>query len=162
VGRTTRLPSLGKRGEGWVAGQALLVAAVFLSALAGRGWSGGYAIAAYAAGGTLIAAGLVLLAAGGLRLGTSLTPLPAPRPGGPLTASGPYALVRHPMYGGGILIALGWAIVFATIVGLGLTLALTFFLDVKSRREELWLTERFEDYEAYRQRTPRRFLPFLY
>ena len=160
--RRARLPALGRRGEGWVAGQVLLIAAVFLSALTGRSWSGGYAVAAYAAGGTLLALGLLLLAAGGLRLGASLTPLPVPRSGGALAASGPYTLVRHPMYGGGILFALGWTIVFGSIAGLGLTLALALFLDLKSRREEQWLAERFNDYEAYRQRTPRRFLPFVY
>ena len=66
------------------------------------------------------------------------------------------------MYGGGILFALGWSIVFASIAGLGVTLALAVFLDLKSRREEEWLTEHYDDYEAYRQRTPRRFLPFVY
>lgn len=162
MSRTARLPALGRRGEGWVVGQVLLIAAVFISALAGRSWSGGYAVAAYAAGGTLLALGLLLLAAGGLRLGASLTPFPVPRSGGALTATGPYTLVRHPMYGGGILFALGWAIVFASIAGLGLTLALALFLDLKSRREELWLSEHFDGYEAYRQRTPRRFLPFVY
>jgi len=145
-----------------VAGQLVLIAAVLLSALAGRSWSGGYAVAAYAAGGALLALGLLLLAAGGLRLGASLTPLPLPRSGGALEASGPYTLARHPMYGGGILFALGWSIVFASIAGLGVTLALAVFLDLKSRREEEWLTERYDDYEAYRQRTPRRFLPFVY
>jgi protein-S-isoprenylcysteine O-methyltransferase Ste14 len=138
------------------------MAAVALSALAGRSWSGGYAVAAYAAGGTLLALGLLLFAAGGLRLGASLTPLPVPRSGATLKDSGPYTLVRHPIYGGGILIALGWAIVFATIAGLVLTLALAVLLDLKSRREELWLAEHYDGYEAYRQRTPRRFLPFLY
>ena len=162
MSRTTRLPALGRRGEGWVAGQLLLIAAVFFSALAGRGWSGSGAAAEYAVGGTLLALGLLLLAAGGLRLGASLTPLPVPRSGGALKASGPYTLVRHPMYGGGILFALGWTIVFGSIAGLGCTLALAVFLDLKSRREELWLTEQYDGYEAYRQRTPRRLLPFVY
>ena len=133
-----------------------------LSALAGRRWSGGYAVAAYAAGGTLLALGLLLFAAGGLRLGSALTPFPAPRAGGALSATGAYALVRHPIYGGGILICLGWTTVFASIAGLGFTVALAVFLDLKSRREELWLAEHYDGYEAYRVRTPRRLLPFLY
>ncbi len=70
--------------------------------------------------------------------------------------------MRHPIYGGGILIAFGWTIVFGSVAGLVLSLALALFLDLKSRREELWLTEHYDGYEAYRQRTPRRFLPFVY
>ncbi len=162
--RPSRLPALGKRGEGWVAGQVLLIAAVLLSALAGRGWARGAAVAAYAAGGALLVLGLLLLVAAGLELGSSLTPLPAPRTDRtlPLITTGPYALARHPMYGAGILIALGWTIVFASVLGLTLVVALALFLDLKARREELWLTARFADYEAYRQRTRRRLLPFVY
>jgi protein-S-isoprenylcysteine O-methyltransferase Ste14 len=160
--RASRLPTLGSRGEGWVAGQVLLIAAVFLSALVGRGWSGSYAVAAYAVGTTLLALGILLLASAGLRLGTSLTPFPAPRADQTLATTGAYALARHPMYGGGILIALGWTIIFASVVGFGLTLALAIFLDVKARREEVWLNERFPGYETYRRRTPRKLLPFVY
>ena len=41
------------------------------------------------------------------------------------------------------------------------TLALAVTLDLKRRREELWLAERFEGYAAYRQRT-KALIPFLY
>ena len=160
--RIKNLPELGRRGEGWVVGQVLLIVAVLLSALFGRGWDSGQAVAAYAVGGTLLGLGLLLLAAGGLQLGASLTPLPAPQPGRKLTTTGLYALARHPMYGGGILIAAGWTLIFASIVGLGLTLVLALFLDLKTRREELWLSDHYADYAAYRRRTPRKFLPFIY
>ena len=158
----SRLPSLGRRGEGWVAGQLLLMAAVFLSALLGRTWANGYAVAAYTAGAALLALGLVLLAWAGLHLGASLTPFPAPRPSSKLRTSGPYGLVRHPMYGGGILIALGWSILFATAIGAGLTVVLAVFLNLKARREEAWLVERLDGYDAYRERTPHTLLPFIY
>jgi protein-S-isoprenylcysteine O-methyltransferase Ste14 len=157
-----RLPELGKRGGGWVAGQVLVIAAVFLSALVGRGWGDSYAIAAYAVGGTLFALGFLLLATAGLQLGTSLTPFPAPKDGQTLTTTGAFALVRHPMYGGGVLIGLGWTIIFASVVGLGVTLVLAVFLDLKSRREEAWLDESLDDYTAYREQTPHRLMPFLY
>lgn len=160
----TRLPALGKRGEGWVAVQLVLIAAVLLSALVGRGWSRSYAPAAYAVGGVLLALGLLLLVAAGLELGRSLTPLPAPRtdPTLSLVTTGPYALARHPMYGAGILFALGWTIVFASVLGLVLTVALALLLRLKARREELWLSERYAGYGAYRQRTRRLLLPFVY
>jgi protein-S-isoprenylcysteine O-methyltransferase Ste14 len=159
---STRIPSLGRRGEGWVAGQLLLTAAVFLSAFLGRSWAGGYGVAAYTAGAALLTLGVLLLAWAGLHLGASLTPFPAPRPSSKLRTSGPYALVRHPMYGGAILIALGWSIVFATVAGVGLTVVLAVFFDLKARREEVWLRERLDGYETYRARTPRRIVPYIY
>jgi protein-S-isoprenylcysteine O-methyltransferase Ste14 len=156
-----RLPTLGRRGEGWVAGQILLIVAVFPSALAGRGWSDRYAVAAYTVGATLLALGLLLLATAALQLGTSLTPFPTPK-GDEITATGTFALVRHLLYGGGILIALGWTIIFPSVVGLTVTLVLALFLDLKSRREEIWLSERYDDYEAYREQTPHKLVPFIY
>jgi protein-S-isoprenylcysteine O-methyltransferase Ste14 len=159
---SSRLPALGRRGEGWVAGQVLLIAAVFLSAFLGRSWTGGYAPAALAIGGVLFALGLLLLGWAGLRLGSSLTPFPAPRADQTVKTAGPYAFVRHPMYGGVILIALGWSIIFATIVGFVLTGVLAVFLDLKARREEVWLGERLDGYDDYRTRTPHKLLPFIY
>ncbi len=160
--RVSRLPALGRRGEGWVVGQVVLIALVLLSALLGHSWSGAYAVAAYTAGATLCSLGVVLLLSAGLQLGGSLTPFPAPRPGRQLTASGPYALARHPMYGGGILFALGWTIIFASFVGLALTFLLALFLDLKASREEIWLDERSDEYQEYRRRTPRKLVPFIY
>ena len=143
-------------------GQMLLIAAVLLSALAGRSWTGGPAAAAITIGGVLIALGVLMLAWAARHLGASLTPFPAPRARQGAKTTGPYALVRHPMYGAVILLTLGWTIVFATVTGLVLTVALAVLLDLKSRREEAWLLERVDGYEGYFRRTPRRFLPFVY
>jgi protein-S-isoprenylcysteine O-methyltransferase Ste14 len=137
------------------------MAAVFLSALAGRGWSGPYALVAYAAGLTIFVSGLLLLVLAALQLGTSLTPFPAPK-ADEITTTGTFALVRHPMYGGGILIALGWTVVFASVIGLVWTLVLSLFLDLKSRREEVWLNARYDGYARYCRQTPHRLIPFLY
>jgi protein-S-isoprenylcysteine O-methyltransferase Ste14 len=160
-GHATRLPALGPRGEGWVAGQVLLIGAVFLAPVLGGSSTGGRA-PVLAAGGALLALGLLLAAWAGFRLGPSLTPFPAPRTDQEVAIRGPYALVRHPMYGGGILIALGWSIIFTSVYGLVLTVALAVFLDLKARREEAWLRERLEGYDSYRKRTPRKLVPFLY
>ena len=69
--------------------------------------------------------------------------------------------VRHPIYGGIVLAALGWGLVTASIAGArdgrrhpGASSTL------KSRREEAWLVERFPDYPAYRART-RRLIPWI-
>jgi len=157
-----RLPELGTRGWGWVAIQAVLIVAILLSAGAGLGWPERLETAASIVGGVLLGLGSLLLAVGGLRLGASLTPLPEPHDRNALTTSGVYALARHPMYGGGLLFALGWTIVFASVAGAVLWLLLVAFVELKSRREEQWLAERHPDYAEYRRRTPHRFIPFVY
>jgi protein-S-isoprenylcysteine O-methyltransferase Ste14 len=159
---SSRLPELGARGEGWVAAQFVLLAAIALSALVGLGWSGSLEIVAVVVGIALMALGGILVVLGGVQLGSSLTPFPAPRAGGELSATGVYAYTRHPMYGGGILIALGWSIVFGSVVGLVLTLLLAVFFELKARREEAWLVNHYPAYAAYRDRTRRKLLPWIY
>ncbi len=106
-------------------------------------------------------AGGVLLVAGLVRLGRGLTPLPYPKDGAELIQTGPFALVRHPMYSGGLILALGWALYVQGWLTLGYVVALFVFLDVKSRREERWLAERFPTYATYQQRV-RKLIPFVY
>lgn len=161
-GRRHSLPRLGRRGGGWVAAQVVLLALIFLSALVGLNWPAWFEPVAYAVGALLLALGVAVLAAGGIGLGSALTPFPTPRPGGELQTTGVYGLVRHPMYGGGILIALGWSTVFATVAGLVLTAVLALFAALKARREELWLEESHPGYAEYRRRTPRKFIPFVW
>jgi protein-S-isoprenylcysteine O-methyltransferase Ste14 len=150
------------RGGGWVLGQVLLIAAILLSAALGPGAPDSVAVVAYAMGGVLMALGVVLVVAGATGLGSSLTPFPAPRAGGDLITTGIYQRVRHPMYGGGILFALGWSIVTGSAAGLALTAGLVLFFELKSRREERWLLDRYAGYAEYRRGTPRRFVPFVY
>lgn len=142
--------------------QVLLVAAVLVAALAGHGWSGVSRVAATAVGLTMLALGVAMLVTAAVALGGALTPFPAPKRDGDVVDRGVYRLVRHPMYGGGLLLALGWTILFASVVSLVFTTLLAVFLDLKSRREERWLVERLDGYEAYRRATPRRLLPFVY
>jgi len=69
--------------------------------------------------------------------------------------------VRHPVYGGAILVGLGWSLAAAPL-GLAPTALLAVLFDLKARREEAWLIERFPDYAVYRLRTRWRFVPWLY
>ncbi len=150
-----RLPELGPRGEGWVVLQFGLFAALAACGFVGE-WPGG-------ARGWLLVVGLLLVVAGGAvavaagaRLGRSLTPLPRPR-GDALRETGVYARARHPIYGGVLLVALGWSLARSpwALVPAG---ALWLLLQLKSEREELWLAECYPGYAAYRARVPRRFL----
>jgi len=154
----------GTRGEWYVVAQAVLIALVFLGprTVAGQpAWPAPFPHMWSVAGGTLMVVGGVLFAAGLIRLGAGLTPLPYPKDGAELVETGVYALVRHPMYAGGLLVGLGWALHVRGWLTLGYVLAMFVFLDVKSRREERWLAQRYSAYATY-QRRVRKLIPFVY
>jgi protein-S-isoprenylcysteine O-methyltransferase Ste14 len=157
----TRLLSLGPRGEGWVLLQGVLLVLVVAAGWSlGPDWSGPLRLAGAVVGTGLITGGIVLAFRGAVDLGGALTPLPRPRDGAELVETGAYAIVRHPIYGGLILAAFGWAMVQASVVTVALAVVLAAFLRVKSAREEAWLQQRFPAYAAYRART-RRLIPWL-
>lgn len=154
----------GRRGEWLVIAQVLLMVLVFLGPRIGigrQGWPFPLPGICRLAGIVLMVGGGALLAAGLFRLGRDLTPLPFPKDGSSLVQTGPYALVRHPMYGGGAILALGWALAFRSWLTIGCVVILFVFLDLKSRREERWLADRFPDYANY-QRRVRKLIPFVY
>lgn len=157
----TKLPALGPRGEGWFAIQVVLLGAIGVSAALGPVVSGPLRVAGIAAGGAalLVSAGVALRSVRDLR--DALTPFPRPRRGADLVESGPYGVVRHPIYAALVLGAIGWALVWASPVTLGLAAVLFGFFDLKSRREEIWLATTYPGYEEYRART-RRLIPFVY
>jgi protein-S-isoprenylcysteine O-methyltransferase Ste14 len=90
----------------------------------------------------------------------NLTPFPRPLAGARLVESGAYSLVRHPIYGGLILGAAGWGLWTASPLALIGAVVLAAFFYLKSRREEIWLADQFETYDAYRSRT-KRLLPWV-
>ena len=160
-GRRTHLPGLGRRGEGWVVLQGVLFVIVIGCGLAGPLWSGpARAVGAFTGVG-LVALGVALIAAGVLALRRQLTAFPMPVPGGRLIEGGVFGLVRHPMYGGGVIAALGWGLALASPMALVGAIVLGVFFDLKSRREEAWLGDQFAGYAAYRGRT-RRLIPWIY
>ncbi len=155
------LPDLGRRGEGWFLLQVVLFGAIAVSGAAGPAWGGWQAAVGTAAGVILIGCGGVLSLRGLLDLRENLTPFPKPLDNAQLVETGAYRLVRHPIYGGLILAALGWGLLRASPLTLLGAVALAGFFDLKSRREEIWLSESYADYPAYRSRT-RRLLPWIY
>ncbi len=156
-----RLPDLGRKGEGWVALQVSLFAAVLATAVWAPGWPRSWKSPSLVVGVIFLLAGAALLFAGARSLGSALTPLPYPREGATLRGGGVYGSVRHPIYGGLMLISLGVSLcssIWALVPGPLLVLVLV----GKSRREERWLTERCPAYVPYRERMPHRFLPFVW
>ena len=158
---SSRLPDLGPRGEGWVAIQGVLFVLIFLAGDLGPAWAAPIRLPIAGAGLAIIAAGGLLALRGVVDLRESLTAFPRPRDGSRLIERGAYRLVRHPIYGGLVLGALGWGLATASPASIGGGLILAAFFDLKSRREEEWLTERYPAYAAYRART-RRMIPWLY
>jgi protein-S-isoprenylcysteine O-methyltransferase Ste14 len=113
-------------------------------------------------------AGIVLLLVGAAiivwayrSLGRAFTPFTRPPESAERVETGAYRLARHPMYGGGILCFAGLSLAFS-VSALVLTAALAALWRNKSAVEERWLAARFPDYDAYRRRTSRRFLPGVY
>ena len=160
----SRLPDLGPRGEGWVAAQVVLIAATGLAGLvdlrrAGSWtpWGGSVSVV----GGFGVIAGLVVvgLAYAGLR--SNFSPFPRPVAHGDLVESGIYDRVRHPMYVGLVVVAIGWSLVTGSGLALVFAIGLALVLDAKARREEAWLITRHPAYRTYRTRT-RRFIPGIY
>jgi protein-S-isoprenylcysteine O-methyltransferase Ste14 len=109
----------------------------------------------------LVLAGVGLAVWAYRSLGRAFSPFTHPPPGAERVEAGPYRLARHPMYGGGILFFAGLSLVFS-ITALVLTAALALLWRGKSAAEERVLVRRFPEYDAYRRRTRRRFLPGLY
>ena len=151
------------RGGLWVIVQAVLLLALVLAPGAAdtASWSMPWRAAHLAVTLLLASGGTVVLLAAALRLGASLTPFPAPLATGQLVTSGVYRLVRHPIYAGIILLALALAWSRFALPAALPSVALLAFFDRKARREERWLSERYPDYPAYRQRSWR-FVPWLY
>lgn len=160
----SRLPALGPRGEGWVAIQVVIFAWIGGTGLLLRGvMPAELETVASLAGLVLIGAGgvLALSAIVALQGNDALTAVPRPRDEARLVEQGAYGLVRHPIYGGLILGGLGWSLVCGSPLAFAGTIVLLVFFDLKRRREEAWLVERFPGYAAYRART-RRLIPWIY
>jgi protein-S-isoprenylcysteine O-methyltransferase Ste14 len=146
-----------RRGGGWVVLQFALMAGIAVGwLLPGRPGSP----VVRAVGLALGLLGLVLLGWAYRTLGRSFTPFPVPRADGELVESGPFRLVRHPTYGGGLLLFCGLSLALG-LLGLVGTAALAIVWWRKSALEERLLAQRFAGYGGYRQRVGRRFLPWV-
>ena len=149
------------RGEGWVVVQFPLYGLAVLAPHLGPAWPRVLDRSGRLASLPLLAAGVYLFGRGLLDLGASFTPLPKPKDDARLVREGAYRVVRHPIYAGATLAALGWALLTANTTRLALAGVVLLFFDAKARREEAWLVEKYPAYAAYR-REVRKLLPGLY
>jgi len=155
------VPRLGARGGGWVALQFALIAAILVLGVGGPGWPDGARWWLKGAGVLLVFAGAFVVAKAGRALGCGFTPFPRPAEGGALVESGPYAVVRHPVYSGGILFASGISLALSPW-SLVATAVLAVVWALKARVEERFLRERYPGYGGYCERTRYRLVPYVY
>ena len=162
VSRQEQPKGFRQKGGWWVVAQLVLFAGViasvlFLNDVPGR--FGPWSVIVGAA--LMIVAGVLAISAAWL-LGGTTTPYPAPLPGGEFVDRGVYRLVRHPMYGGAILGFCGLALFRSSLPDLIFGLALIPFFRAKSGFEEDLLVANYGEYEAYRNRVKRRFIPWIF
>ena len=147
-----------RRGQLWFIAQFVLFCAILVAPLVDRFdcplWL-------RVLGLMTLAGGIFVTVLGYRTLGSSHSPWTNPIEGGHLVTTSIYRFVRHPIYTGWIVVALGWALFFSTLFGVGVAIAGFIFYDLKAREEEKWLIEKYSDYAAY-QRQVRRFIPRLY
>lgn len=146
--------------EVWTYRLLLLAGAVLLAHSARRllgetrlwhvGYGGAYALAA------LTAAGLAFTWWARLHLGRMWSSSITRKQDHRIVDTGPYALVRHPIYTGIIVAIVATAVAQATVSGLIGAALIVIGLWIKARAEERFLTvELGEDaYGAYRRRVP--------
>jgi protein-S-isoprenylcysteine O-methyltransferase Ste14 len=156
-----RVPDLGSRGQGWVVLQFILIALIALAGAPASSVTGAAGTVMLVVGGVLIVAGGVMAVLGMQALGRSFTPNPRPLDSGEFVESGIYSAVRHPMYGGVVLGAVGWGCLNGSLVAILLSAMLLLVFYLKSVREEAWLVDHYAGYADYRGRT-RRFYPGLF
>jgi protein-S-isoprenylcysteine O-methyltransferase Ste14 len=77
-------------------------------------------------------------------------------------ATGPYALVRHPMYTGGIVMFLGIPLALGSLWGLLTVIPATLVIVWRLVEEEKFLARSLPGYSEYRRKVKYRLVPFIW
>jgi len=77
-------------------------------------------------------------------------------------STGPYAIVRHPMYAGGLLLLLGMPLALGSYWGLLAFVAMTPFLLWRLYDEETFLSKHLSGYIEYIRKVPSRIIPGVF
>jgi protein-S-isoprenylcysteine O-methyltransferase Ste14 len=149
------------RGGGWVVAQFVLIGVCIAAAWAPVDWPSGIQDGLSVLGALLALAGATVAVAASRALGRGLTPFPHPVRGAPLVDTGPYRLVRHPIYFGGLLFFAGWSL-WAGPVALAVAAALGVLWAKKAALEERHLLAAHPGYADYASRVRRRLVPGVY
>ncbi|MBN2531365.1 MAG: isoprenylcysteine carboxylmethyltransferase family protein [Spirochaetales bacterium] len=76
--------------------------------------------------------------------------------------TGPYKLVRHPLYMGGIIMGIGIPLTLGSLIGLIPVIFLPFIYAVRIRKEEQMLLRDLKGYDEYRQKVKYRLIPEIW
>lgn len=148
------------RGGIWVVAQFVLIGAVIAAGFVPPDWPQGAQRVLLVGGAALALSGGAFAVWAGRTLGRALTPFPKPVEAG-LVTRGPFAIVRHPIYTGGIGAFVGYSLL-TSVPALALTGILALLWAGKLRVEERLLTDVYDGYPAYQERVRWRLIPFGY
>ncbi len=111
------------------------------------------------AGILIVIIGWVLILIAFVQLNRNLTMLPSPVKNSKLITTGVFKYIRHPIYTGIFLFALGWAMFKYNFDQLIISLLILLLFEIKSNYEEKKLKDRFPEYDKYKDNTGK-FFPF--
>lgn len=77
-------------------------------------------------------------------------------------STGPYAVVRHPMYAGAVIMFAGVPLALGSWWGLLLIVFIVWALIARLTDEEAYLAQNLRGYDAYRSKVPYRLVPYLW
>lgn len=77
-------------------------------------------------------------------------------------STGPYSLVRHPMYSGAMLLLIFTPLALGSWIGLPMALPVIFVIVARLLNEEKFLQSNLPGYEEYRRKVPHRLIPFVW
>lgn len=79
-----------------------------------------------------------------------------------VVSSGPYGVVRHPMYAGAAVLLLATPLALGSLVALPLPIPLIAVVAIRARAEEKFLTANLDGYAEYCQKVRYRLIPFVW
>ena len=79
-----------------------------------------------------------------------------------VVSTGPYAIVRHPMYSGALVMLLGTPLALGSWWGLLMFIPMTLIIEWRARDEERFLDKKLSGYEEYCRRVRYRLAPLVW
>jgi protein-S-isoprenylcysteine O-methyltransferase Ste14 len=76
--------------------------------------------------------------------------------------TGPYKIVRHPMYIGLIIFMIGWCLALGSLFSLIFVALIVIGLVIRINFEDKMLHEELEGYKEYAQKTKKKLIPFIW
>jgi protein-S-isoprenylcysteine O-methyltransferase Ste14 len=154
---TINFERFNRRGGWWVVAQFALFGLILLALR----WNRDPSLPLQVLGWSLVGVALIVAGSAAWMIRHKITAMPAPAEGAVLFETGPFAIVRHPIYSGVIVGFVGLATKGGNGWALVLALLLVPFFTAKTNHEEKLLIANFPQYRAYQERVPHRVLPWV-